>query len=235
MNDIQFRDEIVNQVKNVGSSIQDNINEQLVMASFFGQHSKINELIAKGANVDYVVVRDIGYFIKPGYSSLICAAIGGHEKGVEALIKHGAEVNFQALNVNQTTALHQAATLEKSECIKSLVEAGANVNALDRFGYTPLMCSIKYATHNNNEINRYLIEKGTDLAVINIDGKTASDIAKHENSFNAFHMIESMKDKILKVIHDHLPPSLDISRLASKSAVAVDGVKQDDDSGLIVS
>ena len=97
---------------------------------------------------------------------LIEAARSGDLAAVEAALEAGVDPNGPA---NQLTALHFAVaqrisdgkTMEPSaEIAKLLVEAGANVNAADYLGQTPLEWAAKYASH---DIVQMLIKAGADV------------------------------------------------------------------------
>ena len=90
----------------------------------------------------------------------------GTSRNIIALIEGGA---FLHLNVDEEigTALHLACSLktgQHTKLIKYLIHKGADVNALNRFKYTPL----HHACENGKiEIVKYLIEKGADVNALN--------------------------------------------------------------------
>lgn len=70
----------------------------------------------------------------------------------EQLIKQGADVNFK--DAIGYTPLHHAASLGASmEALEFLINAGANVNAVNKQGETPLITA---TTHNKRDVIRYL-------------------------------------------------------------------------------
>ena len=54
------------------------------------------------------------------------------------LIRKGASLNAKAEDEHGGTSLHWAAVLGRIEMAKRLIEAGADVNAKDNHGFTPL-------------------------------------------------------------------------------------------------
>jgi hypothetical protein len=72
----------------------------------------------------------------PNDMLFFAASIGDSEK-VKTALKKGADVNSRHLN--QNTALHAASVQSKYDIMKQLMEAGADVNAKNKDGLTPLM------------------------------------------------------------------------------------------------
>jgi len=87
-----------------------------------------------------------------------------------------ADINKKYGGWNQTL-LHIAARKNLLDCVKYLIENGADINALDRYSDTPLH-DVAYMGHNS--IIEYLLERGADKEHINHDGKTASQKAHYQ-------------------------------------------------------
>ncbi|CAN0508521.1 unnamed protein product [Ectocarpus sp. 12 AP-2014] len=66
------------------------------------------------------------YGMDEAFSALSLAASGGHVEVMQALIRHGVDVN--AHDSNGCTALHSAAMWDNVRAIDTLIEAGANIN-----------------------------------------------------------------------------------------------------------
>jgi ankyrin repeat protein len=62
-----------------------------------------------------------------------------------------------------TTALHWAAQREQSDKVNALISAGANVNAGNRYGVTPLLLAV---TTGNAPITQALLKAGADVRAI---------------------------------------------------------------------
>ncbi|MGD1046632.1 MAG: ankyrin repeat domain-containing protein [Bacteroidota bacterium] len=66
----------------------------------------------------------------------IHAAAHGDFKTLEAFRQRGIDVN--SINYDSSTALHAAAVEGKTKIIQHLLDIGANPNAINRWGHTPL-------------------------------------------------------------------------------------------------
>lgn len=100
---------------------------------------------------------------------LLMAVKSGDIKQVRALLAAGAKPDVS--DRQGTTALMYAANLGYTEIVRSLVEAGANINLpRKRYGLTALMLA---ASANHFDIVRLLISKGADVNAKNEDGSTA--------------------------------------------------------------
>lgn len=78
------------------------------------------------------------------YTPMHTAARMGHAEVIRVLIKHGGNVNVNAIASHKATPLHWAARANQTEAATVLLEAGAEVNALAGDG-TP-MTPLKVAT-----------------------------------------------------------------------------------------
>lgn len=72
-----------------------------------------------------------------GVHRLSIAATDGRCEEIKELVKSGVNVNEQSKS-DGLTALHWAAMEKKPQCIKTLIELGADVNIQDASGHTPL-------------------------------------------------------------------------------------------------
>lgn len=82
-----------------------------------------------------------------------------------------SEAGFDAVNKGGWTPLHIAASSHFSgEIVKTLIKGGANINAADKYGDTPLHLAINICSDTNIEI---LMENGVDSSLKNKDGKTS--------------------------------------------------------------
>ena len=104
------------------------------------------------------------------------------------LIAKGADVNAAtprdnpsrvkngAIDVGGITALMVAASLGPPSLVKSLLDAGAGVNAQDIRGMTPLMLAIA-TDHQNPQIIRMLLSGGANKDIRSREGETALALA----------------------------------------------------------
>lgn len=96
-------------------------------------------------------------------SRQLCAIEHKEINTIQHLIKQGADINFSCPYGSGAyrTKLHSAVSNESIELVKLLIENGANVNARDKEGRTPLMVLAFH--HDNIEIVRALLDGGADI------------------------------------------------------------------------
>ena len=97
------------------------------------------------------------------------AVIGGHGAIVERLIAAGCAVNCK---YNGSTALHCCITHGQDACLSALVAAGANINAVDSTGNTPLILAAKNARRCASSMKK-LVDAGCDLEMADNERRTA--------------------------------------------------------------
>jgi len=106
---------------------------------------------------------------------------------VKELIKSNNGIN-QKYWMYEETLLHWAARSDYQNVAKYLVEAGADIEALDSDGVTPLYNAILL---NNLELARYLIDLGADTERRSSHGRTAIGIAVSRGQLDIVRYIES--------------------------------------------
>ena len=92
-------------------------NRQLIQAANNGEITRLNTLIKAGA--------DVNSRSRLGKTPCMLAAGNGHRHCLQALIKAGANVNNW---IGVTTALGLAWEANKTDCVKILIEAGADIS-----------------------------------------------------------------------------------------------------------
>jgi len=138
------------------------MNRKLIGAVIKGDAAAMNELIAKGADVN---AREEN---NPGRTALIIASEEDYRDIAGALVSCGADVN--AKSTDGSTALMNASAEGNADIVKLLLSKGADVNASDNLGQTAL---IKAAADGQKETIEILIGSGADLNRADKSGLTA--------------------------------------------------------------
>jgi ankyrin repeat protein len=159
----------------------------LMTAARTGNPDVVKALLAHGANVN---VKDAW----KGQTALMWAAAESHPAVVKLLTEHGADVNLRSIawNFKDTkgtngnanvyypkgglTALLFAVRQGDLESVKTLVAAGADVNATDPVKISPLVVAINNAQY---DVAAFLLEKGADPNIADSTGKAALYAAVH--------------------------------------------------------
>lgn len=94
-------------------------------------------------------------FSPDGFQPLGLAAYFGHTIVARYLLDHGADPNSASRNAQRVTPLHSAASSDSLLIASSLIEKGADVNAKQQGGYTPLHAAVQ---NGSREMAKLLIE-----------------------------------------------------------------------------
>jgi ankyrin repeat protein len=117
----------------------------------------------------------VNAFSPDGYLPVALAAFFGHPSAVRLLLAHGAAVHMAARNAMQVQPLHAAVAGRNAEAVAAILERGADPNARQQAGYTPLMGA---ASSGRGDIADLLLARGADLSLLSDDGKSAELIAR---------------------------------------------------------
>ena len=112
-----------------------------------------------------------------GFTPLHYAAFFGHPTAAKLLTERGAELEARSTNEQfalDASPLHSAAAAGEREVVEVLIDAGADVNAVQHGGYTPLL---EAAASGNNELVDVLLGRGADATAKLEDGRSAVDLA----------------------------------------------------------
>lgn len=154
----------------------------LIHAAERNHVASIKALVERGA--------DLEASVEGGFAPLSLAIESGKLLAAKALIELGASVNVAAGTDRVTPIMVAASQLAVGEAAKeierrqglrstdiaiALIERGANVNAANAHGVTPLMIA---AARGNLPMIGLLLEAGADPAAKSKAGKTAIDIAR---------------------------------------------------------
>jgi ankyrin repeat protein len=132
----------------------------LIQAAKSGDVAEIRRLISNGVNVNATD--------SSGFTALMSAVVDATD-AVPDLLSAGANVNTKD-NVEGATALTIACQRKNLQVIKALVNHGANVNAISKYGQTPLMTA---AGTCSEPVVRYLLQNGAKVAEKSASGGTA--------------------------------------------------------------
>lgn len=142
---------------NGGPPDPDRFSRELVRDSGNGNLESVLEDLAGGGNVNFIG--------GDGRAALHSAARFGFFDICRRLIENGADIALR--DGCGDTVLTSAARSGSIELIRYLVEEkGCDIQARNRFGWTPLYCSV---LDNHPEVMRYLIEKGADVHTLTQD------------------------------------------------------------------
>jgi ankyrin repeat protein len=111
-----------------------------------------------------------------GWTALHLASAFGTPEAVRLLLENGASVDAVSKNPQTNQPLHAALALGRNpETIRLLLDAGANPNARQTGGFTPIFSA---AAANRRDLVELLIAKGADPAIQNDFGQTAAGFAR---------------------------------------------------------
>jgi uncharacterized protein len=111
-----------------------------------------------------------------GWTALHLAAAFSTPAAADMLLQHGAPVDAISQNPQRNQALHAAVALSRNpETVKLLLAHGANPNATQVAGFTPLFSA---SAANRKDLAAILIESGANPQHRNDADKTAADFAR---------------------------------------------------------
>jgi ankyrin repeat protein len=131
----------------------------LHIAAFRGYENVTEILLANGA--------DINVSDKRGITSLTVAKRQKHTEVANILLQHGAR-----------ETLHGVIFSGDVDEVERLLSQGADINAKNEIGQTPLIWALK---NDQIEVAELLLAKGVDVNLKNRQGRTAIDVAKERN------------------------------------------------------
>jgi ankyrin repeat protein len=109
-----------------------------------------------------------------GFTALHFAAYFGATASVAELLAAGANIEAVTKNFLTNMPLHAAAAGGRMDACRLLLRSGADPNAKQHGGFTPLMTA---AFSNSRELAEMLIARNANVEVRNDEGKTAADVA----------------------------------------------------------
>ena len=81
--------------------------------------------------------------------------------------------------------MHLAAGFGSTKTVKILLEAGADISALDENERTPL----HYAAHNRVDVVKMLLDNGADVSAVDRQQQTALDLAEDRKKIDVLKLL----------------------------------------------
>jgi uncharacterized protein len=138
----------------------------LAEASALDRPDRVADLLDAGAPVDGRT--------PDGYTPLQLAAFFGRDAAAEVLIARGADVDAVADNDMRIRPLHAAVAGRHRQIARRLLAAGAQVDAAQQHGWTPLLAA---ADNGDAELVAALLAAGADPSLGNDAGLTPAAAA----------------------------------------------------------
>ena len=143
----------------------------LFLASLAGDRENVALLLARGADPNRMM-NVLGAFPT---TPLTAASTIDNVATIKALLASGADVN--AKDPDSMTALHWGVVAHHADVVEALLDGGAGANAVDRFGYTPLLYAATI-DFGDAETATALLQGGADPSLKDRKGKLPSDHAQ---------------------------------------------------------
>lgn len=161
----------------------------------------MNVLLAKGANIE---ARALDTQATPFH----IAALLGQVAALEFLLDKGADIGARC--EDNSTALHLAASGEEEECrltgINLLVTKGADVNAQNKYGDTPLREPVFRGYRRI--VAALLVQGGADVSLKDIYGDSILDEAEKRRDFKMARLlirygIKGSRKRVIRNLKSH--------------------------------
>lgn len=155
--DIKVLRNIIKSGANIHSVLPDGTT-LLMVATEHGQESIVDELIRSRVDVNQVR--------QDSFSAMLLACFAGYEGIAQSLLNAGADVNARYIicssqgAVGDYTTLMIAAIRGNLPLCKILLKHGADIDAMNDAGNTPLMCSL--TNGGNADVAQFLLKAGAN-------------------------------------------------------------------------
>lgn len=165
---------------------QAELRRQLMNALYHDDFSTVDNLLKQGVNVNLPYNHN-------GWTPFMWVCKEHYDlEFIQLFLKHGAKLD--RVNKEGLTALHIMARHRSSfDCLALLIDTGANVNAQDNDGWTPLMDAVKHPQAMMRKDVIYGLAELSDTSIRSNDGRTAYDIAKENEAFDDEKLLLTLK------------------------------------------
>ena len=140
---------------------------EIAAAAEAGDAERIREILQRDASAVNTPNTD-------GWTPLHLAAFYGRREAATVLLDHGADVAAASTNGMANQLLHAAAAGRHLSLVELLLAHGADPNARQHGGWTPLQAA---AQHGDAAMIRVLLAHGADVEALSDDGRNAIDLA----------------------------------------------------------
>lgn len=165
----------------------------LMISTYMGNTRMVELLLASGATLDIFAAAALGkanalrelldtdptmvsLYSPDGWTALHLAAHFGQAEAARVLIERGASTTLRSRNPLDNEPLHAAcAGRPPRELVALLLDSGADVNARQHGGFTPLH---ETAQNGDMALSELLLARGADAALATDEGKTAMQLAR---------------------------------------------------------
>ena len=152
-------------------------------AASTGDEARLHAILSENASA-------VQEFSSDGWTALHLAAAFGTPLSVGALIFRGARVDAVSQNAQQNQPLHAALALGKNpSTIELLVSHGADVNATQAGGFTPIFSA---AAANRIDLVEMLMEHGANPRHASDQGNTPADFARNHGHVELAAWLDSL-------------------------------------------
>ncbi|CAH1170454.1 unnamed protein product [Phaedon cochleariae] len=130
------------------------------------------------------------YYKATGDTLLHCAARLGHINIIKYLLSNFVPISVDCKNKDDKTALHEASQFLQFESCEVLLRYGAEVNALKRADWTPLMLACtKTEGENSWKTIKLLLEHGALVNYKNKDGWTCVHLVARQGNVSVMKLL----------------------------------------------
>lgn len=159
---------------------------------------QLKQLLVLGADINYQNAEN-------GYTALMVAVAGFHDRIVEYLLQQGANPLIKNHNhkiaselipsrcsvypILKDYELLFATSFNEVATVKRILDEGALVNNQDADGNTPLMIAVK---RNLVEMVELLFHQGADLSLVNTDGQNSFDLASDTKMVSLLNHLQGL-------------------------------------------